>query len=178
VARQKLFPRRFSLPLRRRLNAILLQNVRYCASTDSMAEIQKCSQDAPVPPIPILPRHLHYERFDFSRRPLPSWSASRAPVIFLGDELPVPSQQCLGRDDGGDRCEHLPTEAFCLAGQPAPLIVIQPQPSAAELFSKDPIFFAQIIDGILLLLIHPAGHGDEHKPEWVKAFRSRVQSLL
>ena len=73
----------------------------------------------------------------------------------------------------------LDTKAFCLAGQPALLIVIQPEPSAAELFSKDPIFFAQIIDGILLLLIHPAGHGDEHKPEWVKGFRrSRVQSLL
>jgi hypothetical protein len=91
----------------------------------------------------------------------------------------VPSQQCLGCDDSGERCEHLPTEAFCLAGQPAPLIVIQPEPSAAELFSKDPIFFAQIIDGILLLLIHPAGQGDEHKPEWVKALlRFPVQSLL
>jgi hypothetical protein len=97
----------------------------------------------------------------------------------LGDELAVPSQQCLGCDDGGDRCQHLPTEAFCLAGQPAPLSIIQPQPSAAELFSKDPIFFAEVIDGILLLLIHPAGHGDEHKPEWVKALlRFPVQSLL
>ena len=72
------------------------------------------------------------------------------------------SQQCLGCDEGGDRCEHLPTEAFCLAGQPAPLSIIQPQPSATDLLSKDSIFFAQVIDGILLLLIHPSGHGDEH----------------
>jgi hypothetical protein len=58
-------------------------------------------------------------------------------------------------------------------------MVIQPQPSAAELFSKDSIFFAQVIDGILLLLVHPAGHGDEHKADWVKALlRFPVQSLL
>jgi len=97
----------------------------------------------------------------------------------LGDELSMPSQQCLGCDEGGDRCEHLPTEAFCLAGQPAPLRIIEPQPSATELFSKDSIFFAQVIDGILLLLIHPAGHGDEHQPEWVKALLGfPVQSPL
>jgi hypothetical protein len=30
-----------------------------------MAEIPKCSQDAPVPPIPILRGHLHYQSFDF-----------------------------------------------------------------------------------------------------------------
>jgi hypothetical protein len=64
-------------------------------------------------------------------------------LFFLGDELPVPSEQCLGSDDDGDRCEHLPTEAFCFASQPPPLIIIQPPPSAAELFSKDSIFFAQ-----------------------------------
>jgi hypothetical protein len=81
----------------------------------------------------------------------------------------MPSQQCLGCDEGGNRCEDLPTETFCLGGQPAPLSIIQPQPSATEPFSKDSIFFAQVIVGILLLLIHPAGHGNEHKPEWVKA---------
>jgi hypothetical protein len=59
------------------------------------------------------------------------------------------------------------------------MIIVQPQPSAADLFSKDPIFFAQVIDGILLLLIHPAGHGDEHKAERIKALvRFAVQSLL
>jgi hypothetical protein len=51
------------------------------------------------------------------------------------------------------------------------LIVIQPQPSAAELFSKDSIFFAQVINSILLLLVHPAGHSDEDEPEGVKDFR-------
>jgi hypothetical protein len=52
-----------------------------------------------------------------------------------------------------------------------PLIVIQSQPSAAELFSKDSIFFAQVIDSILLLLVYPAGHSDEDQPEGVKDFR-------
>src|SRR5215469_1627263 len=59
------------------------------------------------------------------------------------------------------------------------MIVIQAQPSAAELFSKDSIFFAQVIDSILLLLVHPAGHSDENEPEGVKDFRCfRLQGLL
>jgi hypothetical protein len=68
---------------------------------------------------------------------------------------------------------------FALLANRRRLIIIQPQPLAVELFSKDPIFFEQVIDGILLLLIHPTGHGDDHKPEWVKTlFRFPVQSLL
>src|SRR5215469_14146594 len=56
-------------------------------------------------------------------------------------------------------------------------MVIQSQPSAAG--SKDSIFFAQVIDSILLLLVHPAGHSDENEPEGVKDFRCfSLQGLL
>jgi len=56
-------------------------------------------------------------------------------------------------------------------------MVIQSQPSAAG--SKDSIFFAQVIDSILLLLVHPAGHSDEDEPEGVKDFRCfSLQGLL
>src|SRR5215472_16708936 len=47
-------------------------------------------------------------------------------------------------------------------------MVIQSQPSAAG--SKDSIFFAQVIDRILLLLVHPAGHSDQDEPDGVKDF--------
>jgi len=46
--------------------------------------------------------------------------------------------------------------------------VIQPQPST-QLPSKDSILFIEIIDGVLLLLIHAAGHGDQHEPAWVQS---------
>jgi hypothetical protein len=56
---------------------------------------------------------------------------------------------------------------------------IQPQPSAAELFSKDSIFFAQVINRVLLLLVHPAGHSNQDEPEGVKDFRCfNLQWLL
>jgi len=33
------------------------------------------------------------------------------------------------------------------------------------LFAKNTVFFAQILDHLQLVLIHPPGHGNEHEPE-------------
>ena len=48
---------------------------------------------------------------------------------------------------------------------------------AAKLFFQHAILFAKIINGELLLLVHPSRHGDLHKPEWVEHFL-RLQNPL
>ena len=63
------------------------------------------------------------------------------------------------------------------SSQTAALIVIEPKPLATELFLKDPILFAKIVEGELLLLIHPSSNGDQQKPEWVEN-SVRLQSPL
>jgi hypothetical protein len=60
-------------------------------------------------------------------------------------------------------------------GREAPsLIVVEPKPSATELFFQDSILFAKVVNGELLLLVHPS---DEQEPEWVEDTR-RLQNLL
>src|SRR5215472_13075779 len=51
---------------------------------------------------------------------------------------------------------------------PPSQIVVEPKPSAAKLFLEDSILFAKVVDGELLLLVHPSGHGDQQELEWVE----------
>jgi hypothetical protein len=44
-----------------------------------------------------------------------------------------------------------------LCSQPPPLVVAEPEASIANLFSKDAVFFHQVLDDMPLMLIHPAG---------------------
>jgi hypothetical protein len=48
------------------------------------------------------------------------------------------------------------------------LVVVEPKPPATKLFFEDPILFAKIVEGELLLLIHPSSNGDQQEPEWVE----------
>jgi hypothetical protein len=50
------------------------------------------------------------------------------------------------------------------------LVIRQAQSSPAKLFTKDPVFLAQVLDHLELLLIHPAGDRDQHEPEGIKNF--------
>src|SRR5215471_16845148 len=64
---------------------------------------------------------------------------------------------------------------LALAGQTPSLIVVEPKPSAAKLFLEDSILFAKVVDGELLLLVHPSGHKDQQELEWVEDSQ-RVQN--
>src|SRR5215472_15247470 len=89
-------------------------------------------------------------------------------VVLLGDQLPVPSQQGLRRDNVGDLGKNLSSQRLGLYGQSPALIVIQAQSPAAELLSKNAILLAKVINDLQLTLIYPSGNSDHHKPEWVE----------
>src|SRR5215469_14338288 len=98
-------------------------------------------------------------------------------VVLLGDELPVPSQQGLRRDNAGDLGKSLSSQRLGLYGQSPTLIVIEPHSPATELFSKHPILLAKIFNDLQLALVHPPGDGDQQKPEWVE-HSLRIQNSL
>jgi hypothetical protein len=90
----------------------------------------------------------------------------------------VPAQQSLWRHDGRHFRQHFSSEQpgfYCQT--PAP-IVSKAKPSAAKLSTKDSVFLAQILDGVLLLLIHPTGNRKKQKPERIQYLRHRFSSLL
>src|SRR5215469_6180018 len=98
-------------------------------------------------------------------------------VVLLGDQLPVPSQQGLRRDNAGDLGKSLPPQCFGLYGQSPALIVIEAHSSATELFAKHPILLAKIFNDLQLAVVHPPGDGDQQKPEWVE-HSLRIQNPL
>ena len=67
-----------------------------------------------------------------------------------------------------DLSQQSPPQSHGLGCQAAPLIVIQPKPSATKLLSKDSVLFAKVVNSVLLRLIHPSGHSDQHEPKWVE----------
>jgi hypothetical protein len=89
-------------------------------------------------------------------------------IVLLGDQFPMPSQQGLRRDNGGDLGQNLPPQAFGPDGQSPALIVIEAQSPSTELLAQNPVFLAKVVNDLQLALIHPSGNGDHHKPEWVE----------
>jgi hypothetical protein len=89
----------------------------------------------------------------------------------------MPGQQGLGCYEGSDLSQESPPQFLGLGCQAATLVVVQPKPATTKLLSQDSILFAEVFDGVLLRLVHPSGHGDQHEPEWVEGSR-RLQSPL
>src|SRR6516165_12236473 len=88
-------------------------------------------------------------------------------VVLLGDQLPVPSQQGLRRDNAGDLGKSLSSQRFGLYGQSPALMVIEAHSPVTELFSKHPILLAKVVNDLALAVVHPPGNSDQHKPERV-----------
>src|ERR1017187_5031610 len=89
----------------------------------------------------------------------------------------MPGQQGLRRHDRGHLRQKPAAEPFRLGRQTTPLVVVEPKSPATKLFFEDPILFTKIVEGELLLLIHPASHGVQQQPEWVEN-SLRLQSPL
>ena len=80
----------------------------------------------------------------------------------------MPCQQSLGRDNGGDLVQHLPSQHLGLSGSSPALMVIEAQSPIAELLAKDPGLLAKVVNDLQLALVHPPGNGDQQKAEWSK----------
>src|SRR5262252_3278766 len=98
-------------------------------------------------------------------------------VVLLGNQLPVPSQQGLRCDNAGDLGKSFSSQRFGLYGQSPALVVIEAHSPATELFAKHQILLAKIFNDLQLAVVHPAGDGDQHKPEWVE-HSLRIQKPL
>jgi hypothetical protein len=114
VLRQELFPGRPAAALRRGFDAIALQDVGNSASRQVMSEIRQRTNDPGVPPVAILGGHLDYERFDLVIRPWSAGPAAGGSIVFPGDQLPVPGQESLRRDDRCHRRQNAMAEPFAL----------------------------------------------------------------
>jgi hypothetical protein len=109
--------------------------------------------------------HPNHQLLDVDLCPGAAGAAFSAAIVSLRDQLSVPAQQCLRRDDCGELGQHLSPKSSGFGGQTPALVISEPQTSIAELFAKDTVLFAQVFDHLKLAFIHPSGKGDQEKPE-------------
>jgi hypothetical protein len=85
-----------------------------------------------------------------------------AAIVFVGDQLSMPGQQCLRNHDGCDLSQNPTTQFLRLYSKSPALVITEPQSAVANLFSEHPIFFNQVIDDVVLMLVYPSGNrGDQ-----------------
>jgi len=75
----------------------------------------------------------------------------------------MPRQQGCRRDDCRDLFQDFPAEFLRPCCQTATLVVSEPHPPIANLFSKDAVLFDEIFHDVMLVLVHPARDGNDQK---------------
>jgi hypothetical protein len=75
------------------------------------------------PPGRVFVRHPDDERGDVGLGTRPTGASLVRPIVFCGDELPVPPQDGVGCDDAGDVREPAPAERLAFHGEAASLVV-------------------------------------------------------
>ena len=86
--------------------------------------------------------------------------------MVCGDQLTMPSQDRVRRDDASDLVEQASTERLALGGEASALIVGQAQPLLALEFAEDAVLFEQVGDQSRLIRVDEAGEQDEEQLQW------------
>ena len=79
-------------------------------------------------------------------------------IVFLGDKLPEPTQKGIRRDDAGNLVPHLRIQGFRLDRQTTTLVVRERDATSLEVFLVDADLLFEILDGLLLAPVDPAGN--------------------
>ena len=95
----------------------------------------------------------------------PSRTTALASVVLLRDQLCVPPQQCVGRDQACDLLQAIPAQHSRFRRKTPPLLIGEAQSASTHVLPENAILFFQVIDRILLIPVDPAGDGhDEQLP--------------
>ena len=78
---------------------------------------------------------------------------------LLGDELPMPTQDGVRRDERCNLGEGASPDGLAADRQPATLIVGQPESSATELLLQDAVLLSEVFDDCVLMAADPTGEG-------------------
>ena len=133
-----------------------------------VTQIGKRSLNPPVTPGSILFGHPDNQVCDFLGRSPSSSGSKRTAIIFLREQFSVPRQQSFWSEDVRHLFQQLPTKPFRLRGQSAALVVAESHAPITSVFSKNTILLDEIVDDMLLMLVHPAGDRDHNKRKRVE----------
>lgn len=64
--------------------------------------------------------------------------------------------------------ERAPAERLRFGGEAATLIVCEAKAARPEVFTQDAVFLHEVVDRMLLVLIHPAGYRNKQEAERIQ----------
>jgi len=91
---------------------------------------------------------------------------------LASNELSIPVEDRIRRDDPRDFLENLSTERLALHGQPTALVVGGAHALSPALSLEDTALLDQVVDDVSLVAVHPTGHGDHEELPGVQRVRA------
>ena len=163
VGRETLPPGRALLAFGGGFEAALLAHVGEGAPRDLMTEVAAGTPTTGVAPLAVLGGHPDDEPADRVHDPWAARSATAAAVVCPRDQLSMPAEEGLGRDQGVPVTAYPSPEARGLCGPAPALGVGDPETARTALLSADAILFLERVNDVTRLLVDPArdGHDEE-----------------
>ncbi|MBM82561.1 MAG: hypothetical protein CMJ78_18510 [Planctomycetaceae bacterium] len=101
--------------------------------------------------------------------------AGRAPFVtgikLPGDEIPVPPQNGIRREDGRDFPQSFATDGMSLYGKQSTLVVVEQQSLPSELLQQGLDLSVLELNDLLLTLVHKAAEDSQHDVPWLEQKR-------
>ena len=128
-----------------------------------MTEVAAGTPTPGVAPLAVLGGHPDDEPADRVHAPWAARSATAAAVVCPRDQLSMPAEEGIGRDQGVPVTAYPSPEALGLCGPAPALGVGEPETARTELLSADAMLFLERVNDVTRLLIDPTrdGHDEE-----------------
>ena len=126
-----------------------------------MTEVAAGTPTTGVAPLAVLGGHPDDEPADRVHAPWAARSATAAAGVWPRDQLSMPAEEGLGRDQGVPVTAYPSPEARGLCGQAPALGVGDPETARTERLSADAILFLERVNDVTRLLVDPARDGHD-----------------
>ena len=126
-----------------------------------MPEVAAGTPTTGVAPLAVLGGHPDDEPADRVHAPWAARSATAAAVVCPRDQLSMPAEEGIGRDQGVPVTAYPSPEALGLGGPAPALGVGDPEPARTELLSEDAMLCLERVNDVTRLLVDPARDGHD-----------------
>ena len=149
--------------LGRGLQAVLVEDPLDGVAADDVAEIAERIAQPRVAPARVLGGELDHHRLNRFCRGRPAGTALGGAIVFGGDELAVPAQDGVRRQQVCHFAEHSSPKHLAPDGEPTPLVIGEPKSTAVKLLAQNPVLLLEVVDQLDLLPVDPAGEQQEQE---------------
>ena len=145
-----------------------------------MTEVAAGTPNTGVAPRAVLGGHPDDEPADRVHDPWAARSATAAAVVWPRDQLSMPAEEGIGRDQGVPVRAYPSPEARGLCGQAPALGVGEPETARTELLSADAMLFLERVNDVTRLRVDPArdGHDEELQHVGKRRHTGRAEQRL